>query len=115
MDKYILAEKELAELLGYSRLTYPHFSIDQCWAGFPYGKYKDEEYIPRWARDDAEAFRLTVEHNVCPQEFKGCIWIGNGDDTCFQCEPLENHPDKLTAVRYAIVQAVIAKLKAEKK
>lgn len=63
--------------------------------------------VPRWCRDDAAAFRLMVEHGLYPTNPESTAMY-----VYIAVQPAD-HPDKETAVRYAIVQAVIKKLEAD--
>jgi hypothetical protein len=59
-----------------------------------------------YSRNDATAFQLMIEYACYPKShlLSDSIVV----DDCL--EYIENHADKATAVRYAITQAVIAKL-----
>jgi hypothetical protein len=89
MDKYEQAENRLAELMEVPK-----------WGMWP-----------QWCRSDAAAFSLMVEHGCYPtedHEYDGIEVFFNQNS--FVLAKFADHPDKKTAVRYAIVQSVIAKL-----
>ncbi len=116
MDKYLEAEKELAELLGWVNVrNYLNFSESPL-IGLAKGHYGTTD-VPCWCRDDAQAFRLMVEYDCHSDElFSGAMssgyWDNDGNHNVHN-EIISDHPDKLTATRYAIVQAVIQKLRSE--
>lgn len=82
-EKCLALDKQLAELLD---IYQPH--------------------PPRWTLDDAEAFRLMVEYRVELEIFKGYVKNFRSGPEHFYKE----YPTKESAVRHAIVQAVINKL-----
>lgn len=96
MDKYLALEKRLAELLGREYMFEGHLGPVQR--------------IPQWCRDWNACGPLMVEHDVYPTDTNFGYVFRHGH----QLAILADHPDKDTAVRYAIVQAVVAKLEAEK-
>lgn len=111
MDKYIEAEKKLAELLGWSKVkiggAVDGSNVPNMWlSGVPSGG-TERVLIPLWTRDNAAAFALMVEHFCYPNEHEFGIEC-NGITA-----DVSNHPTKESAVRYAIVMAVIAKLEAQ--
>lgn len=110
MDKYIEAEKRLAELLGGTELRYGSMG---WWEGKIDGELVD---FADWCRDDAAAFRLMVEHEICLEWDSNRVFALH-IDSCVVWVRVKSayadHPDKETAVRYAIVQAVIKKLEAD--
>lgn len=115
-QKCLEADKELAQLLGWTEIELVDYSPDS------------EEYspdgilmgtnpkgfslldIPRWTQDDAEAFKLACEHYIYVETSLD-YWDGVGDD----CKRMEYAYDslshKMQSIRYTIVQAVINKLK----
>lgn len=107
MDKYIEAEKRLAELLGWH-------SIDVVSNGNMWGDKtpkKNVTYVgirvPQWTRDWAACGSLMVEHEISVlQSPVGVSTTGVGYVN------FNDHPDKDAAVRYAIVMAVIQKLES---
>lgn len=114
MDKYLEAEKRLAELLQ------PDCAVSYKDAGYFQWNRKHKPmpnfvgFVPQWCRDNAAAFALMVEYGLTvhtEDDATVCVhWpegvAGLGFDYC-------DHPTKDTAVRYAIVHAVIAKLEQE--
>lgn len=103
MDKYDLANEKLADLLHVEGDLSPGTLMSVGMA---------------WCHDDAAAFRLMVEHDCYPYDtyivtHRGTLPAIAITDV-WNSVPwvaIKDHPDKATAVRYAIVQAVIAKLK----
>lgn len=119
MDKYMEAEKELAELLGWKELRKPSMH-NKNWLGIspddnPNSEFGYSPYVPLWCSDSAAAFDLMVEQELKAEVWKGCAWIGNSDEPEFQCEEIhDDHGGSAQmAMRYAIVKAVIAKLKRQ--
>jgi hypothetical protein len=113
MDKYIEAEKRLAELKGFFDIEESKlYGYQQIFMGRWGTEEKHKQHIPRWTRDDAAAFRLSVEHEVNITYYKDEVMVDlrGSCSSDFAHELWADHPDKATAVRYAIVQAVIAKL-----
>lgn len=115
-DKYIEAEKRLAALRGFFDIEEAKLhGYLQMFVG-RWGAYETRrQHIPRWTRDNAEAFALMVEHGV---QLTFNLWMVaasacDGSMTHSTLAAFTDHPDKETAVRYAIVMAVIAKLEAQ--
>jgi hypothetical protein len=100
LDKYKAADKELAFLI------YPGLE-----SIFP---DKLEEVMETnclcWTRENYLAFKLIVEYACYPSshELSDSVLVDE------ELEYIENHQDKETAVRFAIVNAVITKLKKRK-
>jgi hypothetical protein len=105
-------EKSLAELLGWTHIQ-GSTGCHPVYTTF-------REKLPRWTADDAAAFQLLVEYDIFLDEnhmFGKCT---RGDHVgewsyanCYKPEDgTSYYPDKATAVRVAIVKAVIAKLTA---
>jgi hypothetical protein len=118
MDKYIEAEKELAELLGHKNIRPFPMRVSK-------GRKEEEitflmadgggdklsgKNLPRWCRDWSACGPLMVKHGISVEPptddyqgwtyLPGLSWKIKAND----------HPDRDTAVRYAIVQTVIKKL-----
>lgn len=105
MDKYVEAEHRLAELQG-------HVGI------FEFGGALIDENgttLPKWARDDGDAFWLLVKHQVAVDPSAVNVIVRHAAYRPGILAHYADHPSKEAAVRYAIVQAVIAKLEGEKK
>lgn len=104
MDKYLQADKELATLLGFKNIT----AVGEIALSGTKEVKRNLFYpmsIQRWCHDNAAAFDLMVDHDISIDlAFTG---VRAGLPTI----SYSDHPDRNTAVRYAIVQAVIAKLK----
>lgn len=118
MDKYLEAEKRLASLLGYTDINVVGISIfgfhKERTAGLHWPS-TERFYIPHWCRDNAAAFVLMVQHECYPTEDKHHDGVSVADDdTWGNFQFWQEHPDKETAVRFAIVQSVIAKLEANR-
>lgn len=117
-DKYIEAEKRLAELLKYDDIivgTGFGFGIPTLYATEPNGDLRGS--LPRWIRDNAAAFALMVKQKISI-DISGDEWVATLTHYGMygvrnNSELYSDHPDKETAVRYAIVMAVIAKLEAK--
>lgn len=117
IDKYIDAEKSLAESLRWSDV---HWS-DECQnlVGIRPDKPAPDDggryLVPHWTRSNASAFELMVEHGCYPTEGKHneseLIWIF-ADLRCLAEANVGDHPGKEAAVRFAIVRAVIANLES---
>lgn len=115
MSKYIEAEKRLAELLGAKDITVTNGTLFvQVPDEFEEGEMRSA-WLPHWCRDDAAAFRMMVEYSCYVAEngtgsvlVPGPKWSG-----CIASTVISGHPDKVTAIRYVIVMAVIAKLESE--
>lgn len=104
MNKYFEAEKRLAELLKFG----------------PLAQHGDRLFwrageVPRWTRDNAAAFALMVGHEVLTtyEAKRVNAWRNNKPGLIISVD-YDRHPDRETAVRYAIVMAVIAKLEAQR-
>ncbi len=68
--------------------------------------------VPRWTQEDDISFRLMVEHDVEPQRLDTEIAVYDCDSMKRRSTVyLVDFPDKLTATRFAICQAVVNKLK----
>jgi hypothetical protein len=101
MDKYVDAEMRLARLLG----LFVSLTPEQFQYAMKYG------IIPSWCRDWRLAGPLIGDHGITINtEDDATVLVywpngvqGLGFDYC-------DHPDRDTAVRFAVVQAVIAKL-----
>lgn len=128
MDKYLEAEKRLAELLGHKNLWPFEMRISRgmteeaftCWMADGNGDKISGKNLPRWCRDWSACGPLIATYQVEVE------W----PDECYTRQPtlvraliddgkyhedlatISDHPDRDTAVRYCIVQAVIAKLEA---
>lgn len=112
MDKYLEAEKELAIALGYT--NFQRFES----SGMPVSGHIAGVVTPlkQWTRDSAAAFELSVEHVLTVRVFINCVVIEThyDEETYVEERTLFKHfEDKFSAVRYAIVKAVIAKLKGK--
>lgn len=109
---YMNAAMRLAELLGYTEIT-PEGQ--PCWRIYEGLLARDSDgdmsRIPDWVHDNGDAFALMVEHSLYPTSHKLSDSILVGE----RLEYVADHQNKETAVRYAIVMAVIAKLEAKEK
>jgi hypothetical protein len=110
-DRYIETERRLAELLGWTDIV----DVPPCMVGRPpngHPECRGQAMVPRWCRDWGACGPLMVEHQVEPMYFRDFVVMEihgvNAD-----CDAhYKNHEDRDTAVRYAIVQSVIALLEA---
>jgi hypothetical protein len=111
----IAAERELAELLGWTNVKYNLETTSPT--GF--GKPPNELWncaLPKWTRDWSACGPLIGEYGLQVEAADDdYIVVKYAPRNCaFLRFPINDHPTKDDAIRYAIVQAVIAKLKAEK-
>lgn len=120
MDKYLALEKQLAELLGWKLKLVG--DVPTGWLD-PAGNY--HPVIPNWCRYWSACGPLMVEHDIeiqyasnsndmyATHDVKAVRNIGamGGIYLAFHAK-YADHPDKDTAVRFAVVQAVIDKLTA---
>lgn len=115
MNIYKVAEKELAELLGYTGFQVGgkdgDINIPPTWnTAIPAGETQ-RDVISNWCTDDSGSFKLIVEHSCYPFEtsigeiIASSYGFGNKFVTT-----ISDHPDKATAVRFAVVNSVIRKL-----
>lgn len=110
MNIYLEAEKELAIALGYN--NFQRFESN----GMPVSGSVDGVVTPlkQWTRSSAAAFELAVEHVLTIRVFINCVVIEThyDEENYTEARTLFKHfEDRFSAVRYAVVQAVIAKLK----
>lgn len=110
MNIYKEAEKQLAELLGWTDL---YWLRDDCLLGLPPNDRKALVKVTEWCSDDAAAFKLMVSRDVS--------WLHMGDyleACCFgessRTHYYNQHTAKNLCIRYAIVQSVIQYLKGSK-
>lgn len=113
MDKYAEIECRLAEVLGYKTGCGENTDGAKILLTVVDGKFIE---LPRWARDNAAAFELMVEHEVMLEYYDDQVYayadidgIGLNWEVC----KYESHPNKQAAVRFAIISAVVDKLEAE--
>lgn len=119
MDKYLEAEKRLAELLGWKCVqlggSLDGLSMPENWLHGIWPIDGEGGLVPQWCRDWSACGPLMVEHGVWPfiqpDGYVDTFISGMEPDPDIDT-PLSDHPDRETAVRYAIVQAVIAKLES---
>lgn len=108
-EKCLTLDKTLAELLGY---TYGNF----MWFN-PKGEVVK---MPRWTQHSGAVLRLAVEYDCYPCNCASSIvvekpqWDTRSMREYYSQEEVADFPDKLSAVRYAIVQAAINKLSKHK-
>lgn len=114
-DKFLEADKELAELLGYTNVRQTKFYKERLSGVMSVDEGRDS--FARWTQDDASAFRLAVQYECFPKMYALSIVVEKLQYSTreiqeyYSVAELEDFPDKLSAVRFAIVQAVINKLK----
>lgn len=110
-QKALELDRELAGLLGWHRFYY---NISNVLYGDKPNQSIVGGVVPRWSQDDGEAFRLAVEQSFDIISYKQAVKVmyDDGFKQTFESEQYyKDFPDKLSAVRYAIVQAVVNKLK----
>lgn len=120
MDKYIEAEKKLAELLGWAKVEY--LEEHRFMRGRP-PNVIEHRPVPRWTNDWASCGPLLGKYELYVMAFPPRIEVGDyvdmGDDGGGFCslhyEPVADHPNIDIATMFAIVQAVIHKLEGELK
>lgn len=105
MDKYLAAEQRLAELLGYIK-------VGDNWLN-PVGRLVN---LPTWTACSLACLELIDAHRVelrypTMVTVEALIYTGSGGVAA--AEDVQSHPDRLTALRYAVVQAVIRKLEVK--
>lgn len=109
---YIELDKELATLLNRwtdIQIVRQSNHHTELWGEDTNGKLCT---IPRWTADDAEALRLVVEHEI-NLTFAADLGVSTyiEGDVEGKFFVYDEFPDKQTALRYAIVQATVSKLK----
>lgn len=113
MDEYLKAEKRLAELLGFKGIREIPLKKQPLDEEEITALISDEPHcsIPQWCRAWSACGPLMVEYKIHP--FFGDVFCAAGNVELGDCfAQISDHPDRDTAVRFAIVQAVIAKLEA---
>lgn len=118
MNIYLQAEKELAELLGWTNIV--HGDSHCKFGGYLSGReFQNDDFqtrLPQWTQDDAYAFALMVEHelDISFYMFGVNAVDSNYPDKYVGAEKVADHSnDWKQATRYAIVQATIHKLKGK--
>jgi hypothetical protein len=109
-NDYRNARLRLAYLLGW-KFEEREYQGDFCLR--PDGS--QTRFLPDWTGDNAAAFALMVEHGCYPRISDEFVRVDTNDPDRrarqqLAVVKLANHPSTEHAVRYAIVQAVIAKL-----
>lgn len=115
-EKALQLDRELAEAMGWTNIRYEPSEVVRNQMEFhgvcpkKVGYLKD---IPRWTMDDREAFRLAVEYDIHIKTWKEFVCATYWEDAVEKdiASVEEDFPDKLSAVRFAICQAVLQKLK----
>lgn len=108
----IAAEKKLAKLLGWTNI--------QLSSGVLMGSPKERPFtltfIPQWTREWEACVPLIGEYGLRFQsdEYKVSAYFGNDQECTSAFAFFKLHPTKDDAIMFALVQAMIAKLKAEK-
>lgn len=72
--------------------------------------------LPKWTQDNKEAFTLMINHECFPVRSpdKAMVAVATGLDTVRFCiEQTKNHPNVDSAMRFAIVNAVLHKLRLD--
>lgn len=103
---YLEAERQLAELLSWKDIRINKF--ENGWEGFLINNQIVSK-VPSWTKDDSAAFSLMLRYRVSLEITEHIVFASIVD----QERVIINysiHPDEPTAVRYAIVQAVIKNL-----
>lgn len=108
-QKCFQLDKELAKLI-YGCPAFIDSCTDFMWFE---ADVHFSQPLARWTQDDAEAFRLAVEHNIQVCVYSDLViteYMSNDYPTGDRYQ-YHSFPDKSSAVRFAIVQAVVNKLK----
>jgi hypothetical protein len=112
MDKYLEAERRLAELLGWTYHNEPD-RFGPRWR-LPDGDWKSK--LPRWCRDWSACGPLMVEHEVDLSYediyVRAVCRLPDGRERR-ELARYCDHPSRDAAVMFAGVQAVIAKLSTQ--
>lgn len=107
-QKCLDADKELAELLWPMQMQDVRDSknniVGRTGIWHP---VRDDPKRPRWTQDDAAAFKLIVEYDASPLVGSSGVVVANTGGIIWY----KDFPDKISCVRFAIVQSVINKLK----
>lgn len=111
MDQYIKADLELHALLGCDAIYEP--------AGGGLWHKNDCRFttpLTEFSRDQGACFALAMEHNIAIGHCEnwGIYTFVHGAEYEGVHHDIANHPSKLTCGMFAVVQAVIEKLKNEK-
>lgn len=109
-DKYIEAERRLAELFGWTNLSLINLKEREPWNDPLQVWLCQLGAVPMWTRDNASAFALMVGQHCEPIYMCDCVLVASPAG-CVS-ENYDEHHDKESAVRFAIVKAVIAKLES---
>jgi len=108
-------DKELAKLLGWKHIfsrptqfaegvSYKNSYVEGISPNWPCGPAME---IPRWTQDSKECFELAVEYAMSPMIGSAGVVVANTDAIIWY----KDFPDKLSAVRFSVCQAVVNKLK----
>jgi hypothetical protein len=106
---YLEAERQLAELLSWRDIRLN--KLENGWEGYLVNNQVLSR-VPSWTKDDAAAFALMLRYRISLDITEHIVFASATD----QEKVIINysiHPDESTAVRYAIVSAVIKKLEGK--
>jgi hypothetical protein len=106
---YLESERQLAELLGWKNLQLNN--LKNGWEGYLVNNQIISK-VPAWSKDDAAAFSLMLRYRVSLELTEHIVFASTTD----QEKVIINysiHSDEATAVRYAIISAVIRKIESK--
>jgi hypothetical protein len=106
---YLEAERQLAELLGWKDIRLN--KLENGWEGYLISNQIISQ-VPTWTKDDSAAFSLMLRHRVSLEITEHIVFASTTD----QEKVIINysiHSDEATAVRYAIISAVIRKIESK--
>lgn len=110
---YIHAEKRLAVALG--KASAEELICVGCALAF-HDKQFGTVFMPQWCRDSKVAFELMVEHDIdidwAVDVSAVRAYVNTNEMYLCREVAIADHFDKTAAVRFAIVQVVIAKLES---
>lgn len=109
---YTTAERELAELRGWTNIKDVGGTLIGC---PPDGSgVRGQAAVWRYARDNDAAFQLQAESRCSIEWWLSGVTARIGATAKFHAL-FANHPSEIAALRFAIMQAKIAQLKAKER
>jgi hypothetical protein len=101
---YLQAEKMLAELLGWKDIIAN--KDENGWIGYLDGK---ETNVPSWSTNDTSTIGLMLCYKLHIEVTDHFVFVSSNEQRKISIN-FSVHPDKETAMRYAIMLGVIKKL-----
>lgn len=120
MEDYKELFLRLAEKLGWTNVIVQEEGFTRGVYGIPlnpedYGLSASQRMsMPNWVMDDGAALRLAVDHGITVMIGGEAVSTYKNLYEFLHGLSIQMYPDKYTAVRVAIAEAVIAKLEGEK-